>query len=160
MIPADISDTRIERDSTEEESTDGPREYQMNVLRGGSLPTLEDFDEFEDCFANVPLDSFSTPLSSNASTTETVSVITVPFSNDNIGTVCIQDTDRFLLRRLAETYDVPSRSVYAHADNGSMACTASDATILYAYRPLTASSFNHKVRLFDAGGHGHQPTGV
>jgi hypothetical protein len=132
----------------------------MNVLRGGSLPTLEDFDECEDCFANVPLISCSTPLSSNTSTTETVSAITVPFSNDNIGTVCIQDTDRFLLRRLAETYDVPSRSVYAHADNGLMTCTASDATLLYAYRPLTASSFNHKVRLFDAGGHGHQPTGV
>ena len=107
MVPADISDTRIERDSTEEDSTDaGPRGYQMNMLHGGSLPTLEEFDEFEDCFANVHLDSCSTPLSSNTFTSETVSAITVPFSNDNIGTVCIQDANRFLLRRLAETSTV------------------------------------------------------
>jgi hypothetical protein len=91
---------------------------------------------------------------------ETVTAVTVPFSNDNTGIVCLQDTNQFLLRRLAETYDAPPRSVYAHADNGSMACTASDASLLYAYRTLTASSFNNKIRLFDAGGHGHQPIGV
>jgi hypothetical protein len=101
-------------------------------------------------------------LTSNRFTSETVSAVTtVPFSDDKTGTLCLQDTNQFLLCRLAETYDAPSRSVYAHADNGSMACTASDETpLLYEYRTLTALSFNNEIRLFDAGGHGHQPIGV
>ena len=161
LAPVDAPSPNVCHNSIEEDpTTDGPRGYQMNMIRGGSLPTLEEFDAFEDYFANVSFNSCTTPISSNMFTSETISAVTIPFSDDNAGTVCLQDTNHFLLRRLAETYDAPSRSIYAHADNGSMACTASDATLLYSYRPLTASSFNNKVRLYDAGGHGHQPTGV
>jgi hypothetical protein len=68
------------------------------------------------------------------------------------------DSESFLFRRLSETYDPDSRSVFAHADNGSMACTTSDAALLYLYRALPSNST--KVRLFDAGSHSHHPDGV
>jgi Reverse transcriptase (RNA-dependent DNA polymerase)/GAG-pre-integrase domain len=151
-----------ERGSAPTDPSDGPYGYQVNALRHTSTltPLEDDLDEFEDCFANLRLNPCSTPVASNKLTSETVSAVTVPFTDDNTGNVCLQDTNRFLLKRLAETYDATSRSVFAHADNGSMACTASDMTLLYAYRPLIASSPHGKVRLFDAGGHGHRPTGV
>ncbi|KAI2492882.1 hypothetical protein MHU86_21661 [Fragilaria crotonensis] len=68
------------------------------------------------------------------------------------------DHDDFLLRRLVGTYDSKARAVYAHADSGSMACTTSDATLLYAYRPLLPHQT--RIRLFDAGSHLHHPSGV
>ena len=68
------------------------------------------------------------------------------------------DSHSFLFRRLSETYDPDSRAVFAHADNGSMACTTSDASLLFSYRALSNSST--KVRLFDAGSHYHRPDGV
>ena len=55
-------------------------------------------------------------------------------------------------------YDAEARAVYAHADSGSMACTTSDATLLYAYCPL--SPHQTRIRLFDAGSHLHHPSGV
>ncbi|KAI2491619.1 hypothetical protein MHU86_22936 [Fragilaria crotonensis] len=61
-----------------------------------------------------------------------------------------------LLRRLAATYDDTTSSSFAHADNGSMACTTHDAALLFAYRPLARPN----VRLFDAGQHAHTPVGV
>ena len=57
--------------------------------------------------------------------------------------------DSFVVCHLAETYDVNTASVYAHADNGSMACTDNDAKLLFTYRPLV--KYNH--RLFDADDH-------
>jgi len=68
------------------------------------------------------------------------------------------DSESFLFRRLSETYGPDSRSVFAHADNGSMACTTSDASLLYSYRTLSSNST--KVRLFDAGSHSYHPDGV
>ena len=64
--------------------------------------------------------------------------------------------DPILLRRLAETYDSARQLSFAHADNGSMACTANDRHLLFAYRPLHRTN----VRLFDAGNHVHHPVGV
>ncbi len=66
------------------------------------------------------------------------------------------DLDPLSVRRLAETYNTTTASTYAHADNGSMACTVNDEKLLFAYRPLNNSS----VRLFDAGNHVHRPFGV
>ena len=64
--------------------------------------------------------------------------------------------DSILLLRLAETYDGATSSSFAHADNGSMACTTHAANLLFAYRPLSRP----QVRLFDAGQHAHTPLGV
>ena len=62
----------------------------------------------------------------------------------------------FVLRRLANTFDVTTGAVHAHADNGSMTCTTNDATLLFGYRLLSDSP----VRLFDAGQHVHRPIGI
>ena len=66
------------------------------------------------------------------------------------------DLDHLSMRRLAETYDATTASIYAHVNNGSMACTVNNEKLLFAYRPLTNSS----VCLFDAGNHVHCPLGV
>ena len=62
----------------------------------------------------------------------------------------------FAICCLAETYNAATASVFAHADNGSMACTVNDAKFLFAFRPL----MNSNVRLFDAGDHVNRPLGV
>ncbi|KAI2512848.1 hypothetical protein MHU86_1637 [Fragilaria crotonensis] len=109
------------------EAEDAPDGYQLNALRG-SFP--ESSDDFDLCFQVVDLQSCTTP----------------------------DATTPFLFRRLSETYyDQNSRAIYAHADNGSMACTTSDSSLLFSYRALAGS--NTKVRLFDAGSHSHHPDG-
>ncbi|KAI2504151.1 hypothetical protein MHU86_10265 [Fragilaria crotonensis] len=89
--------------------------------------------------------------------------ITIPVADANPAlpaseTIHIDDVlpEPILLRRLAETYDRERQLSFAHADNGSMACTANDRKLLFAYRPLSRTN----VRLFDAGHHAHQPIGV
>ena len=62
----------------------------------------------------------------------------------------------FVLHRLAATYDDDTSSVFAHADNGSMANTVNDEKLLFGYRSINASN----VRLLDAGNHAHHPLGV
>jgi hypothetical protein len=78
-------------------------------------------------------------------------------SDEGPETIHIDDApDPILLCRLAETYDRARRRSFAHADNGSMACTANDHKLFFAYRPLSRTN----VRLFDAGHHAHRPVGV
>jgi Reverse transcriptase (RNA-dependent DNA polymerase) len=139
-------------------SANGPHGYQLNAIRG-AFPDSHDFDEFEECFAVLSL--HTCPLdTATAHAADSVSALEVPFhpNDTDDSVICLDNTNAFLLRRLAETYDAPSRSIFAHADNGSMACTTSDSTLLYSYRPMQAQTC--KIKLFDAGNHPHQPTGV
>lgn len=137
--------------STDEEDA-SPDGYQLNALRG-SFPISS--DDFELCFADADLHSCDVPV---ASFPFFESVCSEPLPLCLSTDIPAVDSDSFLFRRLSETYDPTSRSVFAHADNGSMACTTSDATLLFSYRTLTGSST--KVRLFDAGSHSHHPDGV
>ena len=116
--------------------------YQQNSLHA----TVEDDMDFEVCF-EVP----------------SIHSITITVANDAAPALPTSDTvhldvpqDPVLLRRLAETYDHTHQVSFAHADNGSMACTAHDRQLLFAYRPLHRTN----VRLFDAGHHAHHPVGV
>lgn len=103
-------------------------------------------DDFEKCFSALSIQSVHIL---GIDDTDPVSVETVSLAPQVLD-------DSFAVRRLAETYDAATTSVYAHADNGSMACTVNDAKLLFAYRPLVDST----VRLFDAGDHIHRPLGV
>ncbi len=143
------NDTTTDVDGKVEDAPDG---YQLNALRG-SFP--ESSDDFDPCFQAVDFQSCTTP---DATTPffESVCGDDVPF--DVISDIPSVDSDSFLFRRLSETYDPNSRAIYAHADNGSMACTTSDSSLLFSYRALAGS--NTKVRLFDAGSHSHHPDGV
>ena len=139
--------------ATDDEEEATPDGYQLNALRG-SFPESSD-DDFELCFSDVDIHSCAMPEAS-LPLFDSVCGDALPFCiPSDIPPV---DSESFLFRRLSETYDPDSRSVFAHADNGSMACTTSDATLLYSYRAL--SSHNTKVRLFDAGSHSHHPDGV
>lgn len=137
-------------DDEEDASPDG---YQLNALRGSI--------------------SGSTETSSSVSRMPTFILVSFPsrrFHSSNqfvvkLSPSVVPRTSQALTPRvfrfcqLSETYDDPtSRSVFAHADNGSMACTTSDASLLVLYRTLNGSST--KVRLFDAGSHSHHPNGV
>ncbi|KAI2501679.1 Retrotransposon gag protein [Fragilaria crotonensis] len=129
-------------DKDDDEDEDELVGFQQNSLR---VTAAEEVD-FEACF-DVP--------STNS--------ITIPVADANPAlpaseTIHIDDVlpEPILLRRLAETYDRERQLSFAHADNGSMACTANDRKLLFAYRPLSRTN----VRLFDAGHHAHQPIGV
>ena len=102
--------------------------------------------DFESCFDPVSIRSIELLGVDNSFPASVETVLLPPES----------PPDSFLLRRLAETYDASTSSSFAHADNGSMANTVNDASLLFAYRPLVAS----KVRLLDAGDHAHHPLGV
>ncbi|KAI2490688.1 Reverse transcriptase (RNA-dependent DNA polymerase) [Fragilaria crotonensis] len=116
--------------------------YQQNSLRATSA---DDELDFEACFDIPTINSIVVTV---ADTTPAL-----PPSE----TVLLDDaSDPILLRRLAETYDSARHLSFAHADNGSMACTANDRHLLFAYRPLHRTN----VRLFDAGHHAHHPVGV
>jgi hypothetical protein len=115
--------------------------YQQNSLRAAANNELD----FEACFADPTVNSIIFPA--------TTATPALPASE----TVRLDDPpDPILVRRLAETYDHARRLSFAHADNGSMACTANDRMLLFAYRPLPRTN----VRLFDAGHHAHHPVGV
>ena len=106
------------------ETEDAPDGYQLNALRR-SFP--ESSDDFDLCFQAVDLQSCTTP---DATTPffESVCGDDVPF--DIVSDIPSVDSDSFLFRRLSETYDPNSRAIYAHAENGSMACTTSDSSLL------------------------------
>ncbi|KAI2501854.1 hypothetical protein MHU86_12619 [Fragilaria crotonensis] len=129
-----------------------PDGYQLNALRGSFPASSEDFEmcfvdaDPRSCILPDVLLPFFKSVCSNA----------LPFHTP--GDVLAIDSTSFLFRRLSETYDPESRAVFAHADNGSMACTTSNASLLFSYRPLSSTS--SKVRLFDAGSHSHHPDGV
>ena len=126
-------------DNEEEDDTIG---YQQNSLR----TTADDEMDFEVCFAIPTVNSITVPV---ADVEEQVLPASETVRVDVAG-------DPILLRRLAETYDRTRQLSFAHADNGSMACTANDRHLLFAYRPLHRTN----VRLFDAGHHAHHPVGV
>ncbi|KAI2508450.1 hypothetical protein MHU86_5977 [Fragilaria crotonensis] len=140
--------------ATDEDEDDvSPIGYQLNALRG-SFPASTD-DDFDLCFTDVNLLScimpdVSLPLFELVCSDDLPSCIPLD--------IPLVDSESFLFRRLSETYDPDSRSVFAHADNGSMACTTSDSTLLYSHRALSGNST--EVRLFDAGSHSHHPDGV
>jgi hypothetical protein len=137
-IPAD-SDAAAHTD--DDDDADGIVGYQQNSLRALTTATLD----FEACFQVPTVQSITVPVAAEAPSlpaSETVQLDLAP--------------DPILLRRLAETYDRARQVSFAHADNGSMACTANDRHLLFAYRPLHRTN----VRLFDAGHHAHHPVGV
>ena len=117
------------------------RQHVIQVINGDSVE-----DDFESCFDPITIRSVELlgvdicdPVSA-----ETVIIMPEPIP------------DQLVLRCLATTYDDATSSSYAHADNGSMANTVHDASLLYAYRPLHGA----KIRLLDAGDHAHYPLGV
>jgi hypothetical protein len=124
------------------ESSDdhGYRQHSINIADDD--PT----DDFEECFTSLSIQSVHVLGVDDAS----------PISAETIHLPSLPTENPYVIRRLAETYDASTTSVYAHADNGSMACTVNDAKLLFAYRTLVGS----KVRLFDAGDHVHRPLGV
>ena len=136
------NDAVANNDDEDEEDGDELIGYQQNSLRA----SVDDAMDFESCF-DVP----------------SIHSITVTVAEDNAPALPASETvhidvsqDPIMLRRLAETYDHTLQLSYAHADNGSMACTAHDRQLLFAYRPLHKTN----VRLFDAGHHAHHPVGV
>ena len=136
------NDAVANNDNEDEEDGDELIGYQQNSLRA----SVDDATDFEACF-DVP----------------SIHSITVTVAEEKAPALPASETvhidvaqDPILLRRLAETYDRTLQLSYAHADNGSMACTAHDRQLLFAYRPLHRTN----VRLFDAGHHAHHPVGV
>jgi hypothetical protein len=119
--------------------------YQQHAILVQSGDPDEDF---EACFLTTSVNSVTIPAATDLSlpTAESVSMFELPAV-----------TDEFLLRRLAATRDEHSSSLFAHADNGSMACTTNALDLLFSYRPLSARA---SVRLYDAGHHAHRPVGV
>ena len=136
-------------DVNDDDAADG---YQLNALRGSFPDSSDDFDL---CFADADIHSCTVPI---ASLPFFESVCGDALSLELSADIPAVDAQSFLFRRLSETYDPDSRAVFAHADNGSMACTTSDASLLFSYRTLSGTST--KVRLFDAGSHSHHPDGV
>jgi hypothetical protein len=137
-VVADATDVDADDD---EEDDDGLIGYQQNAIRTNATHELD----FEACFDD-PLVHSTTVTVADAGpalpASESVHLDVAP--------------DPILLRRLAETYDCARQLSFAHADNGSMACTANDRHLLFAYRPLQRTN----VPLFDAGHHAHHPVGV
>ncbi|KAI2490991.1 hypothetical protein MHU86_23593 [Fragilaria crotonensis] len=109
-----------------DEDDESPQGYQVNAVRGSYV-------DFEACFNNVEITT-CTISSLQAPIFDSVTASSLSL-DDTPSTDLAPDHDSFLLRRLVGTYDAEARAVYAHADSGSMACTTSDATLLYAYRP-------------------------
>ena len=139
--------------ATDDEEDATPDGYQLNAVRG-SFPDSPD-DDFELCFSDIDLCSCALPEAS-LPLFDSVYGDALPFCTAS--KIPAVDSESFLFRCLSETYNPDSRSVFTHADNGSMACTTSNATLLYSYRALSRNST--KVRLFDAGSHSHHPDGV
>jgi hypothetical protein len=123
----------------------GPTRYQQHSI---TTNADDDNSDFEECFTAATMRSV------------TIDVATAPFALPTSDTVVTSEilapAEPLLLRRLAATHDPDSDLSFAHADNGSMACTTNEASLLFAYRPLRQTN----VRLFDAGQHAHHPTGV
>ena len=125
------------------DSTSDSDDYRQHAIQ---LVSNGVDDDFESCFDPVSIRSV-----------ELLGVDTdFPASAETVHLPSDPAPVSFVLRRLAATYDAATSSSYAHADNGSMANTVNDATLLFAYRLIP----NSKVRLLDAGNHVHHPLGV
>ena len=149
------SDDALVVDVNHDNDDKSPHGYQVNAVRG-SYVNYDVNDNFEACFVNVDVNT-CTILFLQSPMFDSVSAASLSLNDISSENPAV-DHDAFLLRCLVGTYNAEPRAVYAHADSGSMACTTSDATLLYAYRPL--SPHQTCVRLFDAGSHLHHPSGV
>jgi hypothetical protein len=139
--PVVTNATDVNDDDDDDDNDDGIIGYQQNAIRATAADELD----FEACF--------EAPLVNSTTITVAAAGPALPASESVRLDVA---PDPLLLRRLAETYDCARQLSFAHADNGSMACTANDRHLLFAYRPLQRTN----VRLFDAGHHAHHPVGV
>ena len=136
-VPPDPSSSVNDEDS-------GILGYQQHAIQSVSADPDGDF---ESCFS---------PYSVQSVTVATIDYVLSPLLEAvDLSNCALPDV--LLQRRLAATHDPMTDSMFAHADNGSMACTTNDRNLLFAYRPLSA---NASVRLFDAGQHAHRPVGV
>jgi hypothetical protein len=131
----------IADDDDDDDDVTGIVGHQQNSIR----TTADDETDFEACFQDPTINSITVTVAAEAPALPASETIHLGVASDPI-----------LLRRLAETYDRARQLSFAHADNGSMACTANDRQLLFAYRPLHHTN----VRLFDAGHHAHHPIGV
>jgi hypothetical protein len=125
----------------EKDDDDSPTGYQQNSIRAIALAN----SDFEDCFETPTIHSVTVPVADADPALPASETVHLNATSDPI-----------LLRRLAETYDRSRHLSFAHADNGSMACSANKRHLLFVYRPLTRTN----VRLFSAGHHAHHPVGV
>ncbi|KAI2495399.1 hypothetical protein MHU86_19113 [Fragilaria crotonensis] len=154
-VPIDPVDSNVLTLAEQEHDDLGyPHGYQVNAVRGSRIDL--DNDDFEVCFSDADIRTCFIP-SLQSPMFDSVNAPSLQLDNLSLENAPV-DHDDFLLRRLVGTYDSEARAVYAHADSGSMACTTSDATLLYAYRPLLPHQT--RIRLFDAGSHLHHPSGV
>ena len=128
--------------SSSDDDDASPDGYQLNAIQAAD----DDPEDFEACFS--PLTIHSVTLCDPA--------LIDPLNGAAAPVRCPPEPDPLVLRRLEATYDTVTSSSFAHADNGSMACTTNDVTLLFGYRPLAHSP----VRLYDAGQHVHLPLGV
>ena len=138
--PAPPADAPVPADA-EDACEQGYRQHSIQLLQDDT-----DGDDFEQFFSALSLQSVHIRGTDDASpvSAETV-LLPSPSANDS-----------GIIRRLAETYDTATTSIFAHVDNGSMACTVNAAALLFAYRSLVES----QVRLLDAGDHTHRPLGI
>ena len=104
--------------STDDDEDDvSPTGYQLNVLRG-SFPDSTDVD-FDLYLTDADLRSCVMPDVS-LPLFESVCGDDLPFCIPS--DIPLVDSESFLFRRLSETYDPDSRSVFDHVENGLMAC--------------------------------------
>jgi hypothetical protein len=134
-------DTPASAPDVSDDSTDQDcRQHSIHIAHDSPI------DDFESCFSSLSIHSVHIHGINDSS----------PLSAETVILPSVSPRDAISVRRLAETYNNETASVYAHTDNGSMACTANYAKFLFAYRPLTTS----RVYLFDAGDHVHHPLGI
>jgi hypothetical protein len=111
-IPPDLSLSTIEE--PEEHVS-----YQQHSIH----TTDDDVDaDFEACFSSVSMNAVSVAITDDPALPFFDSVVVSPPS----------PLPSLLLRRLAATRDTTSELSYAHADNGSMACTTDELKLLFS----------------------------
>jgi hypothetical protein len=120
-----------------------PFGYQQHAV---SVVSDDPDADFEACFTNMSIHSVSV-----------APIVAIAAQVSTPPSLLLSEPDILLQNRLAATQDSDTGSIYAHADNGSMACTTNNRDLLFAYRPLPKQA---SVRLYDAGQHAHQPIGV
>ena len=127
-----------DEDNVDDDADNAIIGYQQNLL----CATADDDLNFEARFA--------APTANSIIVTATDATPALPAS----ATVRLDDPpDPILLRCLAETYNHARSLSFAHANNGSMGCSANDRLLLFAYSFLPRTN----VRLFDVGHHVHHP---
>jgi hypothetical protein len=119
--PAGVEETAT-NDKDDDDDDDELVGFQQKSLR---VTAAEEVD-LKACFEVPSTNSISLPFADTVPALPASETIHVDYAPDPI-----------LLRRLAETYDHARHLSFAHSDNWSMACTAKDRELLFAYRPLS-----------------------